>query len=288
MKSAAYSSGNPCERRHDPNHRPLASAPTNSLRTRAFTILELLVAMAVLAILVVMMMGLVTSATTLWKQSENRVDAFREARAALTIISRDLGNLLASTNTNYFLLNSHGAFSKVPSGAETHEHRAGAIFFLASLPKNAQDPVSLSDACEVGYFLGFERTKAGGSNSQPTLNLYRFFRSSNPTFSNLLAGSLFGNATIGPTGEEMLARNVREFRITPLIFTNGAYSTNFTPSTNKPVPDALEIAITAVNQEAARRFTNKSDWTAPAPPAALTNAQHTFITRIHLKQFPHP
>ncbi|MCX7869830.1 MAG: GxxExxY protein, partial [Terrimicrobiaceae bacterium] len=262
------------------------TSPPRAAAASAFTLLELLVAMAVLAILVVMMMGLVTSATTLWRQSENRADAFREARAAMTVIARDLANLVPSTNTNLFLLNNAGAFDRVPPDAEKDPARAGAAFFLAALPSNAQEPGSLSDVCEVGYFLGFERTRAGGTNSQHTLNLYRFFRPSNPAFSNFIAGTNFSGAAIGPAGEELLARNIREFRITPLLYSNNAYSTNFTPSTNKPVPDALEISITAVNQEAARRFTSKAEWTSASPPAALTNAQQIFTTRVRLNQPP--
>lgn len=272
-----------------PNKNPVPPAhPANPVKTSAFTLLELLVAMAVLAILVVMMMGLVTSATSLWRQSENRADAYREARAALTIISRDLANLVVSTNTNYFLINDKGAFAKVPAGAETNAQRLGAAFFLSALPLNAQAPGSLSDVCEVGYFMGFERTFAGGNSSMQTLNLYRFFRSSNPTFTNLLGNSTFAGASFSSAESELLARNIREFRITPLIYTNDAYSTNFTPSTSKPVPDAVEISITAVNQEAARRFTNRTEWVNSSAPLSLTNAQQIFTTRIRLPQLAAP
>jgi GxxExxY protein len=261
-----------------------------SLRFRsAFTLLELLVAMAVLAILVVMMMGLVSSATALWRQSENRAEAYREARAAMTIMARDLQNTIASTNTNLFRVNA-GAFSHLGgSDIITDPSNASAIFFHAAMPKSAQDSTaSKSDVCQVGYFIAFDRT-AMSSNSpgfQKTMNLYRYFLSSDPTFANLTNaphGNPFAMDIIPTAAEvELLARNVREFRIIPLIFTNNTLTNSFSPSTNKPLPDIVEIHVTAVNQETARRFTQKSDWTSPT--AAITNQQQTFTTRIRLNQ----
>jgi GxxExxY protein len=288
------------KRKHRKYSKPTSSShpvnpenPVNPVKTspdfRAFTLLELLVAMAVLAILVVMMMGLVTSATALWRQSENRAEAYREARAAMTIMARDLQNTIASTNTNLFRVNGNAFGQLTGSDVITNPTSASAIFFHAAMPKSAQDPdQSKSDVCQVGYFIAFDRT-AMSSNSpgfQKTMNLYRYFLSSDPTFANLTNaphGNPFAMDIIPTAAEvELLARNVREFRITPLIFTNNTLSNSFSPSTNKPLPDILEIRVTAVNQETARRFTQKSDWTSPS--AAITNQQQTFTTRIRLNQ----
>ncbi len=257
--------------------------PANPVKNSAFSLIELLVAMAVLSLLVVMMLGLVDSATKLWRDSENRVDAYREARAALGIMSRDLRNVVATTNTNLFLLNADGAFGKTPAGAETNANRAGAAFFLSALPVNAQESgKNRSDICEVGYFLAFERVR-GATNSAMTLNLYRHFRSSDTTFSNLITTNLFSDSAVGVAGEELLARNVREFKVTPYAFSNNAY-VPFIPGTNKSMPDLVELTVTAVNQDAAKRFTSKTDWTSLNPPESLTNAQQTFTTRIRLNQ----
>lgn len=247
--------------------------------------------MAVLAILVTLMMGLVTSATTLWRQSENRADAFREARAAFTVITRDLSSTLASTNTNFFLLNSAASSSLSHSSVEMNGQNRGALFALVGLPPTAQEGgKNKSDLCQVGYFLAFARTAMSTNlpGGQPSLNLYRYFLSSDPTFERLTNGAAPFFPTVTPDGAnvELLARNIREFRVTPLVYSNNAYSTNFVPTTNKPVPDALEIAITAVNQEAARRFPNRADWVSPSPPAALTQAEQRFTTRVRLPQAP--
>lgn len=261
--------------------KPNSVHSVDSVKNSAFSLIELLVAMAVLSLLVVMMLGLVDSAAKLWRDSENRVDAYREARAALSIMSRDLRNALATTNTNLFLLNNDGAFAKAPASAETNADRAGAAFFLSALPVNAQETgKNRSDICEVGYFLGFERL-TGATNQ--TLNLYRFFMSSDDTFTRLGVNSNFVNVPLVGDSSELLARNVREFKVTPYALSNNAFVA-FTPTTNKPMPDMVELSVTAVNQDAAKRFTNRTDWTSLNPPASLTNAQQTFTTRIRLNQ----
>lgn len=277
---------------------PNSVNPVNSVKTsaphsvqKAFTLLELLVAIAVLAILVVMMMGLVSSASSLWRQSENRADAYREARAALMIMAGDLGSALSgATNTNHFVFGD-AAGALLASGSPVHDSNRQAVFFLTSLPATAQDPAeNKSDVCQAGYFVAFDRTAMSSNlpGGLPSLNLYRYFVSSDETFRRLAAnpvGNIFTNNLIPPAASvELLARNIREFRVTPLMVTTStpARYTNFLPSTNRPLPDAVEITLTAVNQEAARRFTAKNDWINGAP--GLTNQQQTFTTRIRLNR----
>ena len=159
------------------------SLPQESrLRSRAFTLIEMLVSMMVLAVLGVAMMSLVESATDLWRDNEGRTDACREARAALTVMTRDLRNAVTGTNVNFMKFN-------LQSGAAGTNYGSN-VFFLASLPPSAQEGGSKSDVCEVGFFLALDRTAA---STNRTLNLYRYFRSSNQTFSNLISGSLFTN-----------------------------------------------------------------------------------------------
>ncbi len=51
--------------------------------------------MAVIAVLVVLLLTLVDSASKLWRANESRVDAYREARVAINHRLKDLQNSLA-------------------------------------------------------------------------------------------------------------------------------------------------------------------------------------------------
>jgi prepilin-type N-terminal cleavage/methylation domain-containing protein len=261
--------------------------PVNSVREKAFTLLELMVAMAVMSILLVLLLQMVDSATKLWRVNENRVDSYREARAALGIMSRDLQNAVAgATNANQFLINTD-AFPLISSigGAVANTNTGSAVFFLTALPAKAQESgANKSDICQVGYFLALNRT---GASTNQSLNLYRYFRSSDPTFQRLQAGTnLFNTPPPSPNtaDTELLARNVTGLSIRAFSITTNNLLTNFTSSTNTPLPDLLEISVQAINQETAKRLDSSlSSWTN-TNSATLLPAVQTFTTRIRLNR----
>ncbi len=259
---------------------PVNPVERNPVSLQAFTMLELLVAMAIMAVLLVLLLNMVDAATKLWRENENRVDSYREARAALGIISRDLQNTVAAATNTHFLANST-AFPQLPGTALQDTNTAGALFFLTALPAKAQNAsANRSDVCQVGYFLALDR--ANVSSPTRTLNLYRYFRSSDPTFTNLSTGSgLFTNVVIGSADTELLARNIVGFTVRPLTLTNNTFVT-FTASSNTPTPDAVEVTISAINQDAAKRLDNNAtNWTDTNSPIIRPVLQ-TFTTRVKI------
>ncbi len=267
--------------------------PVNPVPISAFTILELLVAMAVMALLLVVLMNMVDSATKLWRTSENRVDSYREARAALGIIARDLQNTVSSTNMRFFAVNDSSAFGPLPDEAVKNDtNMAGAVFFLSALPATAQAQGERSDVCRVGYFLAHGPTSMAPNSISRTMNIYRYFSGSNATFSAIGNASsttspFSSNLTLTSSEVELLARNVTRFTITPLTVGNGTV-TAFTQSTTTPVPDLLEISVTAINTDAARKLGNsRNAWiqtNAPPFPNVARPVEQTFTTRIRLNR----
>jgi GxxExxY protein len=259
----------------------------------AFTIIELLVAMAVMSVLLVLLLNMVDSATKLWRENENRVDAYREARAALGIMSRDLRNALTgATNTNHFLVNST-AFPNLSSVSSlvTDTNQGAALFFLSALPSKAQDSASnRSDVCQVGYFLAYGKSSSASNSPISTLNIYRYILSSDPTFARLTNASppLFISSltTLDPK-VELLARNVTRFTAKAYTLTNNAL-VDFVASTGTPMPDVVELSISAINQDTGKKLGGSfSDWTS-TNSATYTNlvgrAEQTFTTRINLNR----
>jgi prepilin-type N-terminal cleavage/methylation domain-containing protein len=247
----------------------LESVARRRVHAGGFTLIEMLVSMVVLALLALAMMTLVEGATDLWRDNEGRTDACREARAALLIMARDLDNAVAGTNANYVRFN-------LESGAAGTNYGSN-VFFLASLPTSAQEAGSRSDVCEVGYFLALDRTAA---STNRTLNLYRYFRSSDQTFSNLTASSLFTNVTTGVTGEELLARNVVGMKITPVSANAGTW-TAFTPTAEAPLPEVVEITLLAIGQDVAKRIEESGSWSDTNSPL-MRQAIQTFTSRINV------
>jgi len=262
----------------------------NAIPPSAFTLIEVLVAMAALAILLVLLLNVLTSTTTLWRHSENRADAFREARAALTFIARDMASAIP--------ILTHGEEVQAllaPDTAADWAANRDAVFFLAALPPSAQKGgENSSDICAVGYFLAFAASGGGGS---PTMNLYRYLLSSDETFEALkdsngwplpsrLAdnpGAVLKDISPASAHVDLLARNIREFRVEPVTYArqnpDGTYMPVFSP-------DKVEITIVAASRETAEKFPDKSDWIEKHRdrcPCALCRTEQTFTTSIPLR-----
>ena len=246
-----------------------SSAQGGRLQSRAFTLMEMLVSMMVLAVLGVVMMSLVEGAVDLWRDNEGRTDACREARGALTVMTRDLRNAVTGTNVNCMRFN-------LQSGAAGTNYGSN-VFFLASLPPSAQEGGSKSDVCEVGFFLALDRTPV---STNRTLNLYRYFRSSNQTFSNMISGSLFTNVATGAASEELLARNVVGMKITPVNSSGGDWIP-FVPTAEAPLPEIIEITLITIGHDAAQKLADLDRWT-DTNSLLMRKAVQSFTTRVNV------
>ncbi|MGH8047169.1 MAG: PulJ/GspJ family protein [Chthoniobacterales bacterium] len=257
-------------------------------RRSAFTLIELMVSMAILCVLIVILMSMVDGATKLWRMSENRVDSYREARAAINTISADLGGLLVSTNEHLF---SYDTDTQLPSSA-IKPPDASTIFFLSGQAGNSQDhPNAQSsssldpnrgDLCVVGYFLAFDNITTSGPKS---LNLYRYFKSSGDAFSAIQQQTLLPQAlSTGPTGAEVLARNITKFKIEAYSVGLDGSVSEYKYSRDTPVPDFLDVELTALNNETVKRFKpdDKTEWLDTNSLAHKQNAR-TFRTRVRLR-----
>lgn len=264
---------------------------------KAFTLIELLVAMAVMAVLVVLLLTLVDSASKLWRSNESRIDAYRESRVAISIISKDLQNSLVGSNLSHIRINTPDAYQRLPGEAVTDPVKGGVIFFLSAMPSGAQEVDNKSDVCEVGYFLAYGKSSAtsgagsglGAAGLKDSMNLYRYFRSSDATFKNLTNNSLFSsNISLIGNEVELLARNVVSFVVTPYNTNAAGIPEQYNASVAAPAPEFVEIKVVAVNQETAKKTSSKSDWLTPA--GGMTNVfggnMQTFVSRVKLNNKP--
>lgn len=281
-------------------------------RRSAFSLLELLISITILALLLVMLLSMVNGATSLWRTNENRVDSYREARAAINLIVSDLSSIYTSPNVNYLanpnLTSFYTQEDKLPKTPVKKDGMDGSIFFLTATPSAAQEiGKNKSDLCTVGYFLGFDKTSLTGRGTE-SYNLYRYYRSSDETF-NALTGGMTGNGQpqngdiltdveieTAPTSTsaEVLAKNITGFTVAaytipPPATAGGTYGkpVKFRRSDATPLPDMVEITLTAISNEAAKRFSKpngNTDRTAWEDPTSTTRKQNdrTFKTRIFL------
>jgi GxxExxY protein len=252
---------------------PPANPALLSKKSSAFSLLELLVAVSVLSILLFILLNIVQGATSLWRTSENKVEAYREARAALQVMSSDLKNILPTTNADFFRTN----LTNTPN-----------LGFLAALPLSSQNTNSLSDVCTVGYFLAYNnKSPVAGASGRQSYNIYRYFVESNETFAKL-TNTPQDVLNLNTNNFEILARNVVSFNATCLVTNASGGFESWTQNATYPMPQVVEITITAVNNERTMRFGARSASSEWDTFSANTNSPDyqkntkTFTTRINL------
>ncbi len=261
------------------------------MKTKAFTLMELLVAMAVFSLLVVMLMGVVDSATKLWRNSEKQVETLREARAALHMMSGELACLVIATNANYSKDFFH--ISPLPSGAKNNSE----LGFVTALPLSSQNTTNQSDLCLVAYFVA--KGKSSDFSTNESQNLYRYF---------LDSGTLTGRLTNEPPkkdfwsslqatdpNSEIVAKNIQAFRVRPYYqdttTPNGTWTDWKQPDADpndlagawKPgepgnVPQLLELELVVADSEIVKRVGGTN--LAEIPPEFLrTVTTHVALDR---------
>lgn len=151
-------------------------------RREAFTLLELLAGMAVGILLVVLLFQIFEVASAAWQRSENQVDAYREARAALQVITRDLGSVAAQFPVNPAAPPAAGGaapnlvLDKYPDPDPSRDPldlQNEEAYLLTAVPNTGA-----SSLCAVGYFCQWMPDAPPGSDPQNarTPRAYAIFR----------------------------------------------------------------------------------------------------------------
>lgn len=275
---------------------------------QGFSLVELLVAMAVLSVMMVLLFGIFDQATDAWRRSEQKIDAFREARAALHYLKRDLEAMVVDANVPWVFFADPRQVPDAPPPAGYGPVRAAAppaangdtLFFISRQPMEAQESGSLSDLCAVGYYLNYTNNPGVGAPAQ-SYKLYRYFHSSNPTWVSgasglqpflvqrsasanltaaqvLAAGQTLFAAANPVSGDEILARNV----INLFIRAYNAAGAEMTAGVNGPLaekPAFFEISLRALNQDTAAKLNSQADWINNSHPLVVQN-QREFRVRV--------
>jgi prepilin-type N-terminal cleavage/methylation domain-containing protein len=132
-------------------------ATRNGGRYRAFTLAELLVSIAVLALLLLLVSQLVNNAVTITRTGHKHFDADGQARAVFETMARDFGQMLIRPDIDYYF---KGGSTKYPGHSGGHSKGGGQqgqtdlndyICFFSQVPgysTGSPSPLSL-----VGYRL---------------------------------------------------------------------------------------------------------------------------------------
>lgn len=201
----------------------------------AFSLLEVLVAAGVLAIVMVVMLGALSTSLSLWRNTDNKIVADREARAVESLLVRDLAGVVMPS--------SPGLWPRLATNA-------GSFYlkFLTTAPSEAQSVAGTEpgDVCYVEYAVV-------PSTNGPGREVRRLFWPSERTFTEVIRKGAFpanpqGAADYQALGLNLLTTNRMAARgLGPLA--GEANNTNFVLINTNMLP--LTGAMTVNNYPAA-------------------------------------
>src|SRR5205809_1007172 len=294
----------------NPNNRSLItrlrSAPawradhrSRNRRSRAaFTLVELLIATGITVAMVLMLGLMLGSLMSSASHATERVDAFRDARAALQTIERDLRNLVP---TQWDVRTS-----PIPTPTPVPITRAAAYFALKDIYADpatagnhnqqlyalvaAKTTASSGDVCAVGYYCQWD-------NQLHAYSLRRFFRNSTDTFTvlqNAVGGYASDSVLYAPAASDaVLAAYIWNFKVTMYngtgtVINTYPYICDPNATTPNSLPAAIEIAFNAMSPQAARTVMSVSssanDWMDPTTQTyQRLIAPHAYQFRSRIK-----
>jgi type II secretion system protein J len=239
-----------------------------------FTLIELMVAGAITALLLLGMTGIFDQAMKAWRLSSRRGDAEREVRAALSTIQRDFSSLILSTNLPAYRITGGGTNLIGPANPPNFNGSV-AVFFLSTLATNQQATNNPGDLCGVGYYVAWDTTNR-------SYNLYRYLNSSSNQFFALRTFLTNPIQRLFPpnNADEIVGANVVNFRVEfktlPALF--GPVTSQDGPVINSR-PGYAQLELTAYGSEAVRSFSSSNDWTSQSN---IQKFGRTYLWRVDL------
>ena len=181
-----------------------ARAPDGPRRrlSAAFTLIEVLVSSAVMAIVLAVMFSALSTSMSLWRNTDNKIISDREARAAHLMIRRDLASVVVPAAANLWprLVTNQGTIF---------------LQFLTAAPSDAQPAAAgnVGDVCYVEYSIPRETDK-----------VMRFTFGSEETFNSIIRSNSFRSSPVTNRAQilaaNVLTNNRDAVRDLSVLFTN--------------------------------------------------------------------
>ena len=236
-----------------------------------FTLVELLVAITITVVIMAVLFQVFAAAAVQWQTSDQRIDAFRDARAVLQIMARDLSR--ADINGAAKMLQLQDFYTVSPDPQFAKE-----AYAITPIPNPGK-----SSLCAVGYYCAYDGTTHAYS-------LKRVFKDSDSVFTSLAVAApdydtIYKKDT--PQPDEIAAGYIWDLQFRPGIG-NNFVDAQAVPSTQW---SWLEIRFKAMSPAAGRKIRttaiDTSTWfdsTSSLYKTFILPYEQQFISRVTLRQ----
>ena len=258
-----------------------------------FTIVELLVAMAVSALLMVSLLSIVSKSMDVSKRANTGMLSKSSAQAALDLMVTDLDSMVINRNagedfrfTNVAVVGANGG---LPSPA-----------IVYCLTTSSEDSYSTNNTGNAGvprlvqYVIQYTTNFA--SQSSNSFSLYRNVVDPTNTFSNVISsgnaldtswGANTANSSNYPLVPNVVGMNVAMYtNYGSSNWVTGGVTNNAISSTNFPRGVVLEISLTVIDEPAITRFGNGGGSGNNSASNMITQFGRTLVRRVSLPSPP--
>ena len=216
-----------------------------SMFARGFTMIELLVAMAITSILMIALFSLVGQSTASFTQTQRAVNTLSQARAFIQFFDRELS-------------------TRLPSTPLIHETRAGGgvsaaerIAFVRAISPDEENADNPGDLHTSYYYVDYSVDMANAESPK----LFRGILGASETqalISDSTSTPPFPPAD--PTTDEAIVPNVLGFEARPKYYAGDpAKAEDWTETSPEPA-SLIELTITFIDDSSAQRFRTRAEW----------------------------
>ncbi len=214
-------------------------------RTSGFTLVELMLSMAITAIIVSAMVALIGTASDTWARNSAQVRAARQAKVFIDTMAKDLESMVSRPGNRFGWLHAEMDTSanlpNVTRGQAGSSEAAALTFMTAATDRYLGQVGTAADrggdiSC-ASYRLRYQDPIDGGTDPETsTFVLYRLLVDPDETFANLLGQEDLG-AAIDAYSQQMADRenficeNVHQFTITFLVEVQRSHGNGTRPET---------------------------------------------------------
>ncbi len=186
----------------------------NSRRSlKGFTLVELLVAMAITVVLVSLTVVITGGALDAWRGARNEIRAARQAKIMLDAMGQDLESMVVRSNNNYEWLNIKAESRDIGPEGRLSPNSSALVFLTAATDRYGGNVGDSSldaggDISAVGYTLEYlDPIFADENERYSTFVLYRNLIDPDQTFQGLLAQEDLEQAYSAASGGASQGRN---------------------------------------------------------------------------------
>jgi len=195
---------------------------TRSAATRAFTLIEIMVATVIMVVLVGLVIQITSEVLKVWSRSSGKLAANAEARIAMDMITQDLETAVFRNNGLQWLRSEDDTVSG-PAG--TSNATVALRLFSPALDR----PDGPGDICAIAYKLDYLNAVTGTATGDRLFVLYRLVVNPKDTFDGLMGtanqkslpnkgasawtGPSVNESIVGVNGANYLVSNIVEFQI---------------------------------------------------------------------------